>query len=214
MERRWEDDHRQLVRLAAAGDRMHDVLQRESGSALDLQFAAAEKRVRMSAHDAGTEGKTEELALKELVDGIVASQQMLTVNVASQQTTIQRLSTQQGELLQAVALTPMRHEHRKGSKQALNDECWYCQRKGDFKRDCVALKRTQRSSRPSLGDNCGRRRGDTVTRRTVVADDVDSVCLKQRQSSRESSSEARQQTFARQRAMLLAEHAAAMLARQ
>ena len=62
LERRWEDDHRQLVRLAAAGDRMHDAVQRESGSALDLQFAAAAKRVRMSAHDAGTLGKTEELA--------------------------------------------------------------------------------------------------------------------------------------------------------
>ena len=93
LERRWEDDHRQLVRLSAAGDRTHDVFQRESGSALDLQFAAAEKRVRMAAQDAGTEGKTEELALKELVHGVVASQQMLTVNVASQQTTIQRLST-------------------------------------------------------------------------------------------------------------------------
>ena len=188
----------------------------QGGSALDLQFAVAEKRVRMSAHDAGTEGKTEELALKELVDGIVASQQMLTVNVASQQTTIQRLSTQQGELLQAVALTPMRHEHRKGSKQPLNDECWYCQRKGHFKRDCVALKRTQRNTAELASiarRHRGRRRGDTVTRQTVVADDVDSVCLKQRQSSRESPSEARQQTFARQRAMLLAEHAMAMLAR-
>ena len=29
LERRWEDDHRQLVRLAAAGDRMHDAVQPE-----------------------------------------------------------------------------------------------------------------------------------------------------------------------------------------
>ena len=57
LERRWEDDHIQLVRLAAAGDGTHDVFQRESGSALDLQFAAAEKRVRMSAQDAGNRGK-------------------------------------------------------------------------------------------------------------------------------------------------------------
>ena len=217
LERRWEDDHRQLVRLAAAGDRMHDAVQRESGSALDLQFAAAAKRVRMSAQDAGTEGKTEELALKELVHGVVVSQPMLTENVASQQTTIQRHSTQQGELLQAVVLTPMRHEHRKGSKQPLNDKCWYCQRKGHFKRDCVALKRTQRNTAELASiarRHRGRRRGDTtLTRRTVVADDTDSVCLKQRQSSRESSSEARQQTFARQRAVLLAEHATAMVAR-
>ena len=217
LERRWEDDHRQLVRLAAAGDMMHDVFQHESGSALDLQFAAAEKRVRMSAQDAGTEGKTEELALKELVHGVVASQQMLTVNVASQHTTIQRLSTQQGELLQAVALTPMRHDHRKGTNQPFNDDCWYCHGRGHFKRDCVALKRTQRNTAELASiarRHRGRRRGDTtLTRRTVVADDTDSVCLKQRQSSRESSSEARQQTFARQRAVLLAEHATAMVAR-
>ena len=217
LERRWEDDHRQLVRLAAAGDRMHDAVQRESGSALDLQFAAAAKRVRMSAQDAGTEGKTEELALKELVHGVVVSQQMLTENVASQQTTIQRHSTQQGELLQAVALTPMRHENRKGSKQPLNDKCWYCQRKGHIKRDCVALKRTRRNTAELASiarRHRGRRRGDTTpTRRTVVADDTDTARLKQRQSFRESSSEARQQTFAKQRAMLLAEHATAMLAR-
>ena len=217
LERRWEDDHRQLVRLAAAGDRMHDAVQRESGSALDLQFAAAAKRVRMSAHDAGTEGKTEELALKELVHGVVVSQQMLTENVASQQTTIQRHSTQQGELLQAVVLTPMRHEHRKGSKQPLNDKCWYFQRKGHFKRDCVALKRTRRNTAELASiarRHRGRRRGDTtLTRRTVVADDTDSARSKQRQSFRESSTEARQQTFAKQRAMLLAEHATAMLVR-
>ena len=217
LERRWEDDHRQLVRLAAAGDRMHDAVQRESGSALDLQFAAAAKRVRMSAHDAGTEGKTEELALKELVHGVVVSQQMLTENVASQQTTIQRHSTQQGELLQAVVLTPMRHEHRKGSKQPLNDKCWYCQRKGHLKRDCVALKRTRRNTAELASiarRHRGRRRGDTtLTRRTVVADDTDSARSKQRQSFRESSTEARQQTFAKQRAMLLAEHATAMLVR-
>ena len=216
LERRWEDDHRQLVRLAAAGDRMHDAVQRESGSALDLQFTAAEKRVRMSAHDAGTEGKTDELALKELVHGVVVSQHMLTENVASQQTTIQRHSTQQGELLQAVALTPMRHEHRKGSKQPLNDKCWYCQRKGHFKRDCVALNRTRRNTAELASiarRHRGRRRGDTVTRRTVVADDMDSARSKQRQSFRESSTEARQQTFAKQRAMLLAEHATAMVAR-
>ena len=196
---------------------MHDAVQRESGSALDLQFAAAAKRVRMSAHDAGTEGKTEELALKELVHGVVVSQQMLTENVASQQTTIQRHSTQQGELLQAVVLTPMRHEHRKGSKQPLNDKCWYCQRKGHFKRDCVALKRTRRNTAELASiarRHRGRRRGDTtLTRRTVVADDTDSARSKQRQSFRESSTGARQQTFAKQRAMLLAEHATAMLVR-
>ena len=120
--------------------------------------------------------------------------------------------------MQAVALTPMRHEHRKGSKQPLNDECWYCQRKGHFKRDCVALKGTQRNTAELAfiaRRHRGRRRGDTtLTRRTVVAEDMDSALLKQRQSFRESFSEARQQTFAKQRAMLLAEHATAMLARE
>ena len=69
----------------------------------------------MSALDAATEGMTDELSnLKEIVRGLVDSQHVLTENVASQQSTIHRLSTQQGELLQAVALTPMRHEHFKG----------------------------------------------------------------------------------------------------
>ena len=93
LKRWWEDDHRQLVRLAATGDRTH-VVQRErellrfSGSALDLQFAATEKRVRVSAQDAVTEGMAEELSLKELVHGVVASQKVLTQNVALHQATI------------------------------------------------------------------------------------------------------------------------------
>ena len=131
--------------------------------------------------------------------------------------TIQRLSTQQGELLQAVALTPMRHDHRKGTNQPFNDDCWYCHGRGHFKRDCVALNRTRRNTAELASiarRHRGRRRGDTtLTRRAVVADDTDSARSKQRQSFRESSSEARQQTFAKQRAMLLAEHATAMLAR-
>ena len=57
-----------------------------------------------------TEGMAEELSLKELVHGVVASQKVLTENVALQQAMIHRLSKQQGELLQAMALTPMRHE--------------------------------------------------------------------------------------------------------
>ena len=47
----------------------------------------------------------------------------------------------------------------------------------------------------------------------MVADDVDSACLKQRQSSRELSLEETKQTFAKQQARLLAEHAKAMSAR-
>ena len=67
---------RQLVRLAAAGDRTHVVqrereLRRFSGSALDLQYAATEKQVRVSAQDAVTEGMAEELSLKELIHDIV-----------------------------------------------------------------------------------------------------------------------------------------------
>ena len=215
LKRRWEDDHRQLVRLAAAGDRAHVVqrereLRRFSGSTLDLQFAATEKQVRVSAQDAVTEGMAEELSLKELVvlvHGVVASQKVLTENVALQQATIHRLSKQQGELLQAMALTPMRHEHCNGNNRPLNDECYYCHRRGHFKRNCAALKRAQRNNAELASiarRHRGKRRGDSV---------VDSACLKQRQSSRESSSEARKQTFAKQRARLLAEHAKAMLAR-
>ena len=212
LKRWWEDDHRQLVRLAAAGDRTHVVqrereLRRFSGSALDLQFAATEKWVRVSAQDAVTEGMAEELSLKELVHGVVASQKVLTQNVALQQARIYRLSNQQGELLQAMALTPMRHEHCNGNNRPLNDECYYCHRRGHFKRNCAALKRAQRNNAELASiarRHHGKRRGDFV---------VDSACLKQRQSSRESSSEARKQTFAKKRARLLAEHAKAMLAR-
>ena len=212
LKRRWEDDHGQLVRLAAAGDRTQVVqrereLRRFSGSALDLQFAATEKQVRVSAQDAVTEGMAEELSLKELVHGVVASQKVLTENVALQQATIRRLSKQQGELLQAMALTPMRHEHCNGNNRPLNDECYYCHRRGHFKRNCAAFKRAQRNNAELTSiarRHRGKRRGDSV---------VDSACLKQRQSSRESSSEARKQTFAKQRARLLAEHAKAMLAR-
>ena len=85
LKRWWEDDHRQLVRLAAAGDRTHVVqrereLRRFSGSTLDLQFAATEKQVRVSAQDAVTEGMAEELSLKELIHGVVASQKVLRRN--------------------------------------------------------------------------------------------------------------------------------------
>ena len=212
LKRWWEDDHRQLVRLAAAGDRTHVVqrereLRRFSGSALDLQYAATEKQVRVSAQDAVTEGMAEELSLKELIHGVVASQKVLTENVALQQATIRRLSKQQGELLQAMALTPMRHEHCNGNNRPLNDECYYCHRRGHIKRNCAALKRAQRNNAELASiarRHRGKQRGDSV---------VDSACLKQRQSSRESSSEARKQTFAKQRARLLAEHSKAMLAR-
>ena len=69
LKRWWEDGHRQLVRLAVAGDRTHVVqrereLRRFSGSALDLQFEATQKQVRVSAQDAVTEGMAEELSLE------------------------------------------------------------------------------------------------------------------------------------------------------
>ena len=210
LKRRWEDSHRQLVCLEAAGDRTHVVqrereLRRFSGSALDLQFAATEKQVRVSVQDAVTEGMAEELTLKELVHGVVASQKVLTENVALQQARTRRLSKQQGELLQAMALTPMRHEHCNGNNRPLNEECYYRHRRGHFKRNCAALKMAQRNNAELASiarRHRGKRRGDSV---------VDSACLKQRQSYRESSSEARKQTFAKQRARLLAEHAKAML---
>ena len=212
LKRRWEDSHRQLVRLEAAGDRTH-VVQRErklrnfSGSALDLQLAATKKRVRVSSQEAVTEGMTAEITLKEIVQGLAASQKVLTENVVLLQATTNQLMKQHGELLQAMSPTSMRRGHYNGNNQPSNDECYYCHRRGHFKRNCAALKRAQRNNAELASiarRHRGKRRGDSV---------VDSACLKQRQSSRESSSEARKQTFAKQRARLLAEHAKAMLAR-
>ena len=62
MQQRWEDDHRHLVHLEAAGERTHVVVQRErklrrfSGSALDLSFVdwVEEARACLSVH--GLEG--------------------------------------------------------------------------------------------------------------------------------------------------------------
>ena len=62
MQQRWEDDHRHLVHLEAAGERTHVVVQRErklrrfSGSAIDLSFAdwVEEARACLSVH--GLEG--------------------------------------------------------------------------------------------------------------------------------------------------------------
>ena len=113
---------------------------------------------------------------------------------------------QQGKLFQAMAPTSMRREHCNGNNQPSNDECYYCYRRGHFKRNCTALKRAQRNNAELASiarRHRGKRRGNTV---------VDSTCLKQRQSSRASSSEARKHIFAKQRAKLLAEHAKAMLA--
>ena len=64
MKQRWEDDHRHLVRLEAAGDRTHVVVQRErklrrfSGSALDLPFVdwVEEARACLSVHGFGRGG--------------------------------------------------------------------------------------------------------------------------------------------------------------
>ena len=87
-----------------------------------------------------------------------------------------------------------------------------CHGRGHIKRDCVTLKTAQRNKAElaSIARRYrGKRRGGTLTRRTVVADDVDSAHLKQRQSSRESSLEEMKETFALQQARLLAEHAKA-----
>ena len=85
-------------------------------------------------------------------------------------------------------------------------------RKRAYQAGRVALKRVQRNKAELASiarRHHGRRRGDTLTRRTVVADDVDSACSKQRQSYRESSLEEMKDTFALQQARLLAEHAKA-----
>ena len=185
---------------------------------------ATKKRVRVSSQEAVTEGMAAEISLKEIVQGLAASQKVLTENVVLLQATTNQLMKQQGELLQAMAPTSMRREHYNGNNQPSNDECYYCHRRGHFKRACAALKRAQRDSAELASiarRRRGKRRGDTgaVKSRKMVANEVDSACLKQQQqtclkhSSRESSSEAIKPTFAKQRARLLAEHANAMLVR-
>ena len=187
LKRRWEDGHRQLVLLEAAGDRMHVVVQhkrklwRFSGSALDLQLAATKKRLRMSSQEALTEGMAAEISLKDIVQGLAASQKALTENMVLIQATTNQLMKQQGELLQAIA-TPMRREYYNGNNQPSNDECYYCHRKGHFKRDCAALKRAQRNNAELASiarRRHGKRRGDTVKIRKVDANEVHSACLKQ-----------------------------------
>ena len=187
LKRRWEDGHRQLVRLEAAGDRTHVVVQHErklrrfSGSALDFQLAATKKRVRMSSQEALTEGMAAEISLKDIVQGLAASKKVLTENMVLIQATTNQLMKQQGELLQAIA-TPMRREHYNDNNQPSNDECYYCHRKGHFKWDCAALKRSQRNNAELASiarRRHGKRRGDTVKIRKVDANEVDSACLKQ-----------------------------------
>ena len=76
----------------------------------------------------------------------------------------------------------MCREHYNGNNQPLNDECYYCHRKGHFKRDCAALKRAQRNNAELASiarRRHGKRRGDTVKIRKVDANEVHSACLKQ-----------------------------------
>ena len=65
------------------------------------------KQVRVSSQEVVTERMAAEVSLKEIVQGLAASQKVLTENVVLEQATINQLMKQQGELLQAIAPTPL-----------------------------------------------------------------------------------------------------------
>ncbi len=69
-------------------------LRRFSGSALDLQLAPTKKWVRMTSQEALTEGMAAEISLKDIVQGLAASQKVLTENVVLLQATTNQLMKQ------------------------------------------------------------------------------------------------------------------------
>ena len=70
-----------------------------------------------------TERMAAVVSLKDVIEGLAASQKLLTENMAQQQTTMNQLLKQEGELLQAITPVPMRREPNNGND---NYECYNC----------------------------------------------------------------------------------------
>ena len=77
----------------------------------------------VSSQEAVTERMAAVVSLKEVIEGLAASQKLLTENMAQQQTTMNQLLKQEGELLQAITPVPMSREPNNGND---NYECYNC----------------------------------------------------------------------------------------
>ena len=102
-------------------------------------------QVRISQQEAVTDCRGAEASMREVVEGLAATQKVLSDNMALQQTTMTQIMIQQRELLEAVSQKPRRRELYNNSNNN-NYECYFCHRKGHFKRDCLAFKNAQHNN--------------------------------------------------------------------
>ena len=105
---------------------------------------APKTQVRISQQEAVTDCRGAEVPMREVVEGLAATQKVLTDNMALQQTTMTQVMNQQRELLEAVSQQTRRREPYNNSNN--NYECYFCHRKGHFKRDCLAFKNAQHNN--------------------------------------------------------------------
>ena len=106
---------------------------------------APKTQVRISQQEAVTDCRGAEASMREVVEGLAATQKVLTDNMALQQTTMTQIMNQQRELLEAVSQQPRRREPYNNSSNN-NYECYFCHRKGHFKRDCLAFKNARHNN--------------------------------------------------------------------